>query len=280
VSALVDAGVVDVSALSRLLSSRRIVVIEDSDQTVLKAIDKSCGSPLYSSKSDKYVLPAEGLGNFRAIADLGEILSNLAKTDFEVTFVQDRDGMPDFLVEKFVTSQQSEGVKVHLLDRHEIENYLLQPPLIAKAGAQVGIVLTEEHVAKTIVAAASELKANARQASHKCAELINRHLKDRLADKELGLAVDKWFDSLDTTDLATIQRVFPGKELLPKVLEILNNGQSKRISRGTLVASISEEHLPEDMVIFLKGKANVVVVKESAAADILPAKAVPRKRRR
>lgn len=39
VSTLVDANVVDVSALSRLLSSRRLVVVEDQDLTVLKAID-------------------------------------------------------------------------------------------------------------------------------------------------------------------------------------------------------------------------------------------------
>lgn len=74
VSLLVEAGVVDVSALSRLLSSRRLVVVEDKDLTILKAIDKSIGSPLFSAKSSSHVLPAEGVGNFRAIAEIGKVL--------------------------------------------------------------------------------------------------------------------------------------------------------------------------------------------------------------
>ena len=61
VSTLVDANVVDVSALSRLLSSRRLVVVEDSDRTILKAFDKALGLPLFSPKSSSYVLPAKGV---------------------------------------------------------------------------------------------------------------------------------------------------------------------------------------------------------------------------
>ena len=82
VSTLVDANVVDVSALSRLLASRRLVVIEDEDQTILKAIDKAVGNPLFSAKSNSYVLPAKGVGNFRAIAELGRVLGALTGTKF------------------------------------------------------------------------------------------------------------------------------------------------------------------------------------------------------
>jgi len=53
VSALVDADVVDVSSLSRLLSSRNLVVVEDKDQTALKQMTKACGSNLYRPKTNR-----------------------------------------------------------------------------------------------------------------------------------------------------------------------------------------------------------------------------------
>jgi ABC-type cobalamin/Fe3+-siderophores transport system ATPase subunit len=256
VSALVDANVVDVSALSRLLSSRRLVVVEDKDQTVLKALDKTCGSPLFSSKSSSYVLSARGVSNFRAVAQLGRVLASLAGTKFDITFVQDRDGMPEFLVEPFLASQQEEGVTAHLLERHEIENYLLQPALFAKAASLVGRTLSQEEAETAILAAAQELKAEARRSSLECAKLINRHLnRDRIKDDDLEIKVFKWFDELKLDDLNTVQCVFPGKELLPEALKILNNRVGKPITRGSLVASLEANFVPQDMINFLTNAA-------------------------
>jgi predicted ATPase len=69
VSVLVNANVVDVSALSRILVSKRLVVVEDDDQVILKSIDKGMDGLLFSAKSNSYVLAAKGVGNFQAIAN-------------------------------------------------------------------------------------------------------------------------------------------------------------------------------------------------------------------
>jgi ABC-type cobalamin/Fe3+-siderophores transport system ATPase subunit len=254
VSTLVDANVVDVSALSRLLSSRQLVVIEDEDQTILKAIDKAAGSQLFSSKSNAYVLPAKGVGNFKAIADLGKVLKGLTGTKFELTFVQDRDGMPDFIVTNFLASQSAEGAVPYLLGRHEIESYLIEPRLIQKAAENLGAALSLEDITSAILSAASSLKAVARGMSRKTAADINRHLPspDRRSDSELEVAVDQWFDSLELGSLEVVQKVFPGKELLKEALKILNDSLTKKLTRGQLVASISADLIPEDLKTFLK----------------------------
>ncbi len=254
VSSLIDADIVDVSALSRLLSSRKIVVVEDKDQTVLKAIDKSCGSPLYSSKSDSYVISAKGVSNFRAVSDFGKVLSELTGSKFEITFVQDRDGMPDFIVDLFVSSQSDAGVNAFLLERHEIENYLLEPDLFVQAVKLSNGTITEKNVSKIIVDTAQELKAEARQASINCAKLVNKHLKSKkIKDSELDLKVHRWFDSLDLTKLETVQKVFPGKELLPKVISAVNKEANTKITRGNLVSAIKESLIAKDIIDFLNG---------------------------
>ena len=249
VSALVDANVVDVSALSRLLSSKRLVVIEDEDQTILKAIDKAIGNPLFSTKSSSYVLPAKGVGNFRSIAALGNVLKGLTGTKFDLTFVQDRDGMPEFIVGPFLESQKGDGVVPHLLERHEIENYLLEPVLFEKAATFVKRKVTEADGKSAILTAAQAVKADARHKSRETAKSLNRHLVDgkRWKDADLEVEVDKWFDSLDLNSVAVIQRVFPGKEALRETLKVLNNKTSKPITRGHLVASLSPEVIAQDI---------------------------------
>lgn len=254
VSTLIDADIIDVSALSRLLSSQKIVVVEDKDQTVLKAIDKSCGSPLYSSKSDSLVISARGVSNFRAVSDIGKVLSELAGTEFDITFVQDRDGMPDFIVDLFTSSQNDEGVNVFLLERHEIENYLLELNLIVEAVKNCGGSISAEKVSEIILDVAQGIRAEARQACMKCAELVNRHLQsEKIKDKDLEIEVHRWFDGLDLSKLETIQKVFPGKELLPKVIHSLNKKVGVRITRGNIVYAIKESLVAKDIVDFLKG---------------------------
>jgi len=255
ISTLIDADIIDVSALSRILSSRKIVVVEDKDQTVLKAIDKSCGSPLYSSKSDSHVISARGVSNFRAVSDIGKVLSGLVGAKFDITFVQDRDGMPDFIVDLFTSSSRNEGVNAFLLERHEIENYLLEPNLIVEAVKKCGGSTTAKKVSEIILDVAQGIKAEARQACMKCAELVNRHLQsEKFKDKELEIEVHRWFDGLDLSKIVTIQKVFPGKELLPKVIDSLSKELDVKITRGNIVAAIKETLVAKDIVDFLKGK--------------------------
>ncbi len=256
VSVLVNANVVDVSALSRLLVSKGLVVVEDEDQTILKSIDKGLGSLLFSSKSNSYVLAARGVGNFRAIAQLGRVLRELTGSSFEITFVQDRDGLPDFLVDPFIKSQVQDGVYPFLLERHEIESYIVEPKLLVGAGKVVGREIAEEDARAAIMAAAGEIKAKARRMSRETAKLINRHLSgaDKRNETELELEVDKWFDNLDLTSLDVIQHVFPGKELLKKTLEFLNGG-GKEITRGHVIASMNPEFVAKDLRDFITNES-------------------------
>lgn len=249
VSTLVDANVVDVSALSRILASRKLVVVEDKDQTVFKAFDKAIGSPLYSSQSESYVLPAKGTGNFRALAQLGEVLSQIVGRQFDLSFLQDRDGMPDFLEKPFLASQNSAGIHAVLLERHEIESYLLEPELIQKAGRAIGRRITKPAAKKAIMQAAQELRAAARRQSREAAKSVNRHLEppERMNDSTLEEKVDGWFDSLDLENIEVVRRVFPGKELLIETLKQLNEGKPERITRGKLVAAVHADTIPKDI---------------------------------
>lgn len=195
------------------------------------------------------MLPAKGVGNFRAIAELGRVLQGLTGTRFDLTFIQDRDGMPAFIESAFAKSQAGDGVAAQLLKRHEVESYLLEPALFEAAASLAGRKLTQAQARDAIVKAAGGMKAKARRASVETAKGINRHLQagDRLKESDLEEKVYEWFDALDATSLDVIQTVFPGKETLAEALKVVNEGASKCITRGNLVASIAADLIASDV---------------------------------
>ncbi|MDD5224716.1 MAG: AAA family ATPase [bacterium] len=250
VGALVGAGIVEVSSLSRILASKCLVVIEDEDKTIYKAIDKALGGLLFSSKSACYVLSAKGVSNFPAVAELGKVLSSLSGSQFKIVFIQDRDGMPDFIVDRFNKSQKADGVTARLLGRHEIESYLIEPKLIEATAKRIGRKVTAENAEDAILKAAERQKANARRVCLNTAHNINRHLDPSNKwknDADLEVKTYEWFDALNLTSVDVVRVVFPGKELLKETLMILNTKGRKEITRSQLVTALDQSFVAEEI---------------------------------
>jgi hypothetical protein len=58
---------------------------------------------------------------------------------------------------------------------------------------------------------------------------------------------DRKFDNLDVSSSDVVRQVFPGKELITKTLEILNENQTRRVTRGQLVAALEASYISEDI---------------------------------
>ena len=189
--------------------------------------------------------------------------------------------MPDFIAPVFLKAQQTDGVSAHVLDRHEVESYLLEPKLIEAASQLVGRHVTQAQARNAIVKAGDSLKAKGRRASLETARAVNRHLptNERWKDPELEEKVYEWFDGLDLSDLQVIQRVSPGKETLAETLRILNAGHGRQLTRGHLVASISNDRVAGDICDLLTGIAATTapIVASTARRKARPK---PAKRRR
>lgn len=150
--------------------------------------------------------------------------------------------MPDFIVAPFLKSQEAEGVTPTLLVRHEIESYLLEPSLFERAAKLVGREITSERAKEVILSAGETMKAKAHRTCLETAKRINRFLDaERMKDPDLEEKVYKWFHELDLKSLSVIQDVFPGREVLQESLKIINDGASKNLTRGHLVACVARE---------------------------------------
>ena len=254
ISSMVDANIVDISSLSRLLSSRKLVIIEDKDKSIYQAIDKCSGIGLFLASSDSYVLSAEGVDNFGSIVQLGKLLKELTNDNFDLLFIRDRDGLPDFLVDLYSDSQNTNDVKLEILGRHEIENYLIEPGLIRKALLGVGIDISEEELVHLILSTSEENKHVAQSMTLEISKKINRYLESdqRLSDGKLQEETLKWFNGLDLNSLPVIQKVFPGKELLHEILKAINEKYSTRITKGKLIFELEDDLIADDIKSLLR----------------------------
>jgi|GEM_PF-1714791 len=255
VGALVGAGIVENSSLSRIIASRRMVIIEDEDISLYKLLDRVTGAGLFGSASGAYVKSAKGCSNFPQYVVLADVIESFSGSPLDLVFLQDRDGLPDFMVQDFLKSMQRERMDVHLLDRHELESYLINPELICAA---LKDAITEADVQGAILEAAKQIRQEARQKCRETAKLVNRHFSPskKIKPRELEQKTDAWFDELDDTDWGTVARVWPGKETLKIIRQVLRSRHGLELREGTLRTAMEPRHLPDDFVDFWKGLAS------------------------
>jgi len=250
VSSMVAAGIVENSALSRIIATKRIVIVEDRNLSLYKLIDRTIATELFGSASHAYVTSAEGVGNFQQYNELASMLKSFVEGQLEVVFIQDRDGLPDFLADAYAQSLKDKGMEVVLLNRHELESYLIEPALLRSAAAEKGASLSASQAEATIVDAALELRQQARRMCGVTAKKVNRHLSDsaKLKEGPLEDRVNEWFDGLDGANWQVVTTVWPGKELLKGVRQKLLDEHSIDIRQGLLQTIIKKEHIAREIV--------------------------------
>ena len=246
VEALAAAGIVENSSLSRIIASRRMVIVEDKNTSLFKVIDRITGAGLFSSSSGAFVKSALGESNFPNFKELCKTLEEFTGKPIELVFVHDRDGMPDFIVSDFIESMKKDQMEVKLLERHELESYLVSPDLLVAA---MGGKVTVEDIKRIIVDAGANLRQDARQMCRKTAKSVNRHLSEskRRRDDDLEREVDGWFDKLKSDDWTTVAKVWPGKELVKEIRKLVAARHGVDVRLGKLELMLKAEHLPEDL---------------------------------
>ena len=110
----------------------------------------------------------------------------------------------------------------HILERHEIENYLLDAKIVRAALKGKGYDLGLADTRKAIGKAAQQIKHDVRGDIRRKAKDVNRFCEkpEGLDDNAVEADVDSWFDNLDLKE-STILRIFPGKELKKVLCRVL-----------------------------------------------------------
>jgi len=134
------------------------------------------------------------------------------------------------------------------LDRHEIENYLLDAKIIRAALGAKGQDVSLKECRQLLVAAAGAIKAIARGDIRRKATQVNHFCDnpEKMSDSDVEADVDTWFDSLSMDESSIIQ-VFPGKELMKEVFSQVSSRYGVDLRKGDLHNALNRRRLPSDI---------------------------------
>jgi len=157
VTGLVDAGIITNSSLSRIAVRPKCLVVEDNQIATFKAIDATLGTKLFVFAGD--YKQAKGVSKFQTIHEVYRSVQEVVGKKIAMFFVQDRDGLPDRYVDYIKDKYKNEKMDVHILERHEIENYLLDGKIIRAALKAKGKDVPLKDCRQLLVEAAESIKA-------------------------------------------------------------------------------------------------------------------------
>ncbi len=241
--------------LTQLAKSRRALFVEGHDFQILAAFARHLGKLPVANRSDFAVVQAEGF-NPQKVHDLSKGIEITLGTKILKAVVFDRDYRSDAEVQTVRTQLEKFAGPVHIHDRKEIENYLLEPHAIDLAiRKQVSEhnKRSGERVLYTESAADILEKVSAPMKSFVSAQFITRKTS---YEKSKNPEVDyvtlnqralEQFEGLWAT-WSTRKMSVPGNELLSQINKYIQERFRVTITPIAIVSAMTAANIPKYIV--------------------------------
>src|SRR5260370_32715152 len=110
---------------SRLGRARRLVFFEGNDKKLLRRYAEKLGAMNFALDLDTTILQSGGFGQWRRVKETAWTFREVLKLEVDIFALFDRDYRSQEEVDKFLDNMNSQGIKCFVLQRKEIENYVL-----------------------------------------------------------------------------------------------------------------------------------------------------------
>jgi AAA15 family ATPase/GTPase len=252
---------IDTYELGKSVISGKILFVEDGNTAVLDAFDRVSGTKCFSGANTIPVLSGKGKDD-KSPYQIYDVLRTFIKSDIEIHAIRDGDGLNPVWRTKLEKYAQEHNVILHILNRHEIENYLLEPSLILKALSKNNkarklpkvddikekiLHLSEE----TIKLAKFSYDDNLEDSIWKTAILVgDQEFRNPVACKSEAKKIRESYEA--KTDFEDLVIVGMGKETLNGVLRWINEDLKLKLSRTDILDSLDAKHIPEEFLQILQ----------------------------
>jgi len=246
VEGLIQGGIITNSALSRIAVRPRCLIVEDKNTGLLRKIDSVFGLGLFDFSGD--FKKAEGVSKFQMIHEVYLTVQDVVGKKISLFFIQDSDGLPSRYLGYIRDKYKKKGLAVHILERHEIESYLLDAKIVRAALKAKGHELSLRDTRQALVKAADQIKSHTRGDIRRKAKDVNRFCEkpEQFDDAKVEADVDQWFDGLKLNE-PTILKVFPGKELLSSLRDILKQETGVDLRDSDLMQALNSSRIAPDL---------------------------------
>lgn len=244
---LTQAGIISNSALVKLFAAKNTIVLEDEIIDIFRGFDRQLKTKICKNCS---LRSAKGVSKFGNQKEIVDATAAIIGSKINPIFVQDRDGLPNEYINDLELLARQDDIKIIFIDRHEIENYLLEPILIMKVLKQSVTEITIEDVKTLILEVIKENKSEWNECIRKRAKHINNELKrlknrNQKTEKVVITDVDNFIDSADL-NFKKLIALYPGKEMLRALRLKITNKYKISFSNNDLI-NITDGRTSKDL---------------------------------
>ena len=251
---------IDNDDLGKTIISGKLVFLEDSNTSLLEAFDKVLGTKCFSGANTVPMLRGRGKDD-KVPFQIYTILKEMLDQDIEIHFVRDGDGLSMESREYLCQFAQNSNVKLHHLDKYEIENYILSPDLFFRTlktkYPNKNIPSSQDIEAKmleilknTIQFSRYGFDDNIEDSIYKTGLLLNmsQYRNPQIVKSE----AKKLRETYELyTNFNELLRVGMGKETLKEIFDWLN-GLGCNLSRSDLIAHLIQTDIPDEIRLILE----------------------------
>ena len=243
--------------LTQLAKTRRVVFVEGKDFQILSRFARRLGLEAVANRSDFAVVPVHGF-NPQKVKDFALGMEATLGAKLLKFAIFDRDYRCDGEVAKIREDLSSFCLDVVVHGRKELENFLLEPAVIAKAiakrladMARRGSAPSFNEDTSALLMRLSEGMKNQVQARLVAArQQFERTVQSGLHAVSIAEAAMTEFDE-KWRNLESRMRLVPGKELLSELNTYLQGSVKVAVSPSALVESFTRDEIPPELAELL-----------------------------
>jgi energy-coupling factor transporter ATP-binding protein EcfA2 len=254
--ALDSIGSLHIVALTRIARHRRVLFVEGNEYPLLLKFAKTAGLLNLASSKDLPAVPSDGFSNWTRVRDAIWIIHKILNSPFKVASVLDRDYRSKEEIEAIKTALESKIDLSIILDRKEIENYLLVPSAIARAiktsFRKHKTTANDQHscdvsdVENALMTITDSLRRNIQaQYSARRGEYLNG-IGDKRDLATIYQETADWFE-LEWATLEGRIRVVPGKDVLSSLREWAQERYATTLTTDLILSKMVGSDLARDL---------------------------------
>ena len=225
--------------LARALRSRRVLFVEGKDIKILRVLARTIGATRIADEDGIAVIQLDGFDRWEHVEPFQWLLSNLLEDAVRTTVVLDRDYRTDEDVKDVIARLDAVGVEGHVWEAHELENYVIRAPVIARI-SKAPLADVEAIINKSIVAMESDFLTGVTTHLLKKARRA-RQSEEAAIKKGQKLGAALWADTS-----RRLLRV-PGKELLAAINTELQSAKLKAVAARSLAHRMREAEIDAEV---------------------------------
>lgn len=252
---------IDTYELGKSVISGKMLFVEDGNTSILDTFDRVGETRCFSGANTIPVLAGKGKDD-KSPYQIYDVLKSFIKSDIEIHAIRDGDGLNETWRTKLEKYAKDHNVILHILNRHEIENYLLEPSLILKALSESNKMKKLPNVeeikekitnllSETIKLSKFSYDDNLEDSIWKTAILVgDQEFRNPVTCKSEAKKIRESYEAKTTFEDLIV--VGMGKETLNGLLRWINEDLKLKLARTDILDALSIKQIPEEFLQILQ----------------------------